>query len=113
MDQPLTPAMVIGFLTFLTLLAGLWWRVETRISAGSKDAMKKADEAFQKAELSQSQLNDFKLEVAGNYAKNGFLKDVENRLGQRFDAIVSELHGMRQDFNKVMVDTASRRNTQR
>ena len=113
MDQPLTPSIVLGFLTFLTLLGGLWWRVETRISAGSKEAQKKADEAMKKAETAHNQLNDFKLEVAENYAKNGFLKDVENRLGQRFDGIVSELHGMRQDFQKAMMDSATQRRTQR
>ncbi len=106
MDQALTPNAVMQIVGFLGLLAGLWWRVETRISSGSR-------EAIRKAEMAQSQLNDFKLEVAEKYAKNGFLKDVEDRLGQRFDAIVAELHGMRSDFNKAMVDSAKGNRTQR
>ena len=113
MDQALTLNSVYQLGLLLGLIAGLWWRVETRISSAATDALARADEAFKKAELAHSQLNDFKLEVAQNYAKNGFLKDVEDRLGERFDAIVGELHGMRQDFNKAMVEMASHNSSKR
>ena len=84
-------------------LLTLWWRVETRVSAGAKDAMNKAQQV-------EAALNDYKLDVAENYAKNGFIRDVENRLGARFDAIVAELHGLRTDFQKAMVDMANNNN---
>lgn len=113
MDQALTLNSIYQLGLLLALIAGLWWRVETRISASSTEALKTADEAQAKSETAQSQLNDFKLEVAQNYARNAFLKDVEDRLGERFDAIVGELHGMRQDFNKAMVEMAGQRRTQR
>jgi hypothetical protein len=112
MNEALTLTSIGQLLALLAALAALWWRVETRISQGSVDAMDRANSAMSKAELAHSQLNDFKLEVAENYAKNGYLKDVEGRLIQRFDAIVTELHGMRTDFNKAMVEMASqKRNT--
>lgn len=50
--------------------------------------------------------NDFKLEVAKSYASITYLKDVEDRLGERFDKIVEELHGMRQDVQTAIVDIA-------
>lgn len=114
MNEALTLTSVGQLLGIIGALVALWWRVETRISQGSVDAMERAIKAEAKAEIAHSQLNDFKLEVTENYAKNGYLKDVEARIIQRFDAIVSELHGMRQDFNKAMVDMAGqKRGTQR
>jgi hypothetical protein len=99
-DQPLTLPDVATMLTVLTLVGGLWYRVETRVSSVSKSAL-------EKAEKTADQLSDYKLEVAENYAKNGFIRDVEDRLGKRFDAIVDELHGMRQDFQNALMEAAS------
>jgi hypothetical protein len=109
MNEVLTLTSIYQLGGLLTLIAGLWWRVETRISSGSLEAIRRAEAAQDKADLAHSQLNDFKLEVAENYARNGYLKDVEGRLIQRFDAIVHELHGMRTDFNKAMVEMAGQR----
>jgi hypothetical protein len=84
----------------------LWWRVETRVSSGAVKALKKAEQV-------ENDFNKFKLEVAENYAKNGFIRDVEQRLGERFDNIVKELHGMRDDFQKAMIDMAKSSNSRR
>lgn len=70
------------------------------------DAMNRADRAFEKAEKAQIDLSTYKLEVAEKYAKNELLKAMEESLLKRFDAIVTELHGMRTDFNKAMVAMA-------
>jgi uncharacterized membrane-anchored protein YhcB (DUF1043 family) len=84
----------------------LWWRVETRVSSGAIKAQAKAEQV-------EKDFNAFKLEVAKNYATNGFIRDVEERLGERFDKIVAELHGMRSDFQKAMVDMAKNSNSRR
>jgi hypothetical protein len=107
MNEALTLTSIGQLFVIIGALAGLWWRVETRISQGSIDAMKRANEAIEKVDLAQIQISDFRLEVAENYAKNGYLKDVETRIIQRFDAIVSELHGMRTDFQTAMLDLAT------
>jgi hypothetical protein len=99
--QQVAAAEVIAVLTMLSAVLGLWWRVETRISSGAIEAMKKAREV-------EVALHEYKVEVVENYAKNGFIRDVESRLGQRFDAIVDELHGLRQDFQAAMVDMAKK-----
>ena len=97
--------LTVGDLTVLIGLVGavlgLWWRIETRVSGSAK-------EALTKAQAVETALHDYKLEVAENYAKNGFIRDVEHRIGERFDKIVDELHGMRTDFQKAMVDLAAK-----
>ena len=105
-NQALTIADIATILAVFTALAGLWYRVETRVSSGAKEAMAKAQDVGR-------ELNEYKLEVAENYAKNGFIRDVEQRLGERFDKIVEELHGMRDDFQKAMLDMAARRSSSR
>ena len=95
-DQSITLPDISTMLTVVTLGAGLWYRVETRVSAVSKDALQKAEDAI-------GDLAKFKLEVSENYARNGFIRDVEDRLGKRFDAIVDELHGMRTDFHNAIM----------
>jgi hypothetical protein len=99
-SQVLTFADVTMLLGLVGAVLGLWWRVETRVSTGAKEAMAKALQV-------EKDLQDYRLEVAENYAKNGFIRDVEHRLGERFDNIVKELHGMREDFQKAMIDMAS------
>lgn len=112
MNEALTLTSVGQILVIIGSMAALWWRVETRISQGSIDAMNRAIKAELKAEIAQIQLNEFKLEASENYARHGYLKDVEARIIQRFDAIVNELHGMRTDLNKAMVEMAGqKRNT--
>lgn len=112
MNEALTLTTIAQILPIIAALMALWWRVETRISQGSIDAMNRALKAELKSELVAAELNAFKLEASENYAKHGYLKDVEARIIQRFDAIVTELHGMRTDFNKAMVEMAGqKRNT--
>ena len=110
MNEAITLSSLAQFLGLLVLLGGLWYRVETRISAGAMRAQEKADlVAVQLGlyrEMSNDLLNKFKLEVAETYARTGYLKDVEARLISRFDAIVEELHGIRADFHEAMMRLA-------
>lgn len=96
----LTIAEATPLLAFVVAILGLWWRVETRISAGAVKAQAKADAV-------EADLARYKTEVADNYVKVGYLKDVEGRLGARLDKIVDELHGMRGDFQEAIVKIAS------
>ena len=98
-DHAITLTDISLLLGILTLMAGLWYRLETRVSTAARDAL-------DKAELVEDTLQKYKLEVAENYAKQTFIREVETRLVERFDAVVAELHGMRGDFQKAMVDMA-------
>ena len=113
MNEALTLGSLSQFIVMGLGILGLWWRVEHRVSAGANRAQEKADlVAAQLAlfrEMSAQNLNDFKLEVAEYYAKSDYIKNVEDRLIQRFDAIVKELHGMREDIQEAMVKMAETR----
>lgn len=116
MNEAITLTSLAQMLGLVAIIGGLWYRVETRISSGAIRAQEKADLvaghlAIYK-EMTAQDLNKFKLEVAENYARNGYLKDVEARLISRFDAIVEEIHGMRADFQEAMVKMAETRNAE-
>ena len=96
MNDPINLTTLIEVATFLGGLLVLWWRVENRVSKPATDAIEKAEHIL-------SELNDFKLEVARNYPRYDVIKDVENRMGARFDAVVAEIHGMREDIQQAMV----------
>ena len=104
-DQVLTLGDIALLVTILGGVGALWYRVETRVSQPAKDAAARA-------ELALSQLASFKLEVAENYAKNGFIRDVEERLGKQLDAIVQELHGMRRDVQDALVKAMTKNTTE-
>jgi hypothetical protein len=105
-EHVITFADISFFVVFLSAAAGLWYRVETHVS-------KSATAALAKIEIVEKALNEYKLEVAENYAKQTFIRDVEQRLAGRFDDVVAELHGMRQDFQKAVVDMAKSGSTRR
>lgn len=100
MNGPITLVDISVLLGVLAIVAGFWYRLETRVSSAAK-------EALTKAQAVEAALQAYKLEVAENYAKNSFIRDVEHRLGERFDKIVDELHGLREDLQQAMLDMAS------
>jgi hypothetical protein len=87
-------------------VATLWWRVETRISTGAKEAIMKAD-------LALSENAKLRLDLASNYADKNHIKEVEGRLLDRLDGLVEELHGMRQDFQAAILKMAGTSNPAR
>lgn len=106
MTGAITWEQIAFILGLLTALGGLWYRVETRISKGAVAAQFVADAALASAAKAHENLHAFRLEVAENYAKGDLIKDVETRVLQRIDAVVTELHGMRKDFQDAMMKMA-------
>ena len=116
MFDPATPLtgndviMVAGGITSLILV---WLRFEARLGAIAGPAKQLATDAVAKADKNAELLASYRLEVAENYAKHTFIRDVEERLGGRFDAMTLELHGLRQDFQDAMIAVASAARRQR
>ena len=110
MFDPATPltgtdvAMVAGGIVSLVMV---WFRFEARLGMIAGPAKQLAIDAMAKADANAELLASYRLEVAENYAKHTFIRDVEERLGSRFDAMTSELHGLRQDFHDAMIAVAS------
>lgn len=95
----------------LSALGALWWRVENRVSQGSVDAMKRANEAMEKIalvhaqmimkdEMAQRELHAFRLEVVEKYAKTSMLSEIETN-------ILSEFREFRKDFHDAMLKLAA------
>jgi len=72
------------FITGLTLLLTVWWRIEVRIR-GVED--KDADE---RAKLSR-EFQDYKLHVAENYASYETVKEIEKSVRDLPDVVVKRI----------------------
>ena len=107
MTGAITWEQLAFFIGLCVALLTLWYRVETRISKSALEAKIVAETALKTASDAHTNLHNFKLEVAENYAKGDFIKDVERRVISRIDALVQEIHGMRKDFQDAIVKMAS------
>lgn len=94
MDQTLTLNVIVGLTVIFGALAGVWWRVDSRIKESANDTMDRADRAFEKAEKAQIDLSTYKLDVAEKYATAVSMKEVEERLVTAIDNLTKAMNEM-------------------
>lgn len=84
----LTTEIVIFFVSTSSFLAGIWWRVESRIRAAER-----------LADAVEKNLQSYKLEVEQRFAQRGALKEVEERLIKEIDGLRDDLKGVARALN--------------
>lgn len=116
MSGPITFADLASLVGLIVALAGLWWRLEAAISKVRDDAQKKIDavtaEAQRNIDAVRADLAEYKTEVAKDYARNGYLRDLEDRVLKRIDGLTTEIHGLRSDISdavKILATQPKRR----
>lgn len=111
MDQQVTLQMVIFFITVVSALAGIWWRIEARIEKTiaatdktatalaealkevKQDCHSEAQAAHSSAVLVGQQLAEFRLHCAETYVPKAGLKEMRDELvGRIGDVKVSVDH---------------------
>lgn len=80
----LTITDIIAFITIAGALAGLWYRIEQSIGKVRDD------------------LAAYKVTVAEDYAKNGYIRDVESRVITQISNVAKEIHGLRESMEEFM-----------
>lgn len=84
------------FIAQIVAIAGLvalvWGKVAARIAAAEERALAVSKE-----------LASYKLEVANDYARNGYIKDVEGRLIGQIKNVAEEIHKLREAIEKLMM----------
>ena len=80
MSIPITGEIILLFLAILGPIAGLWWRLEARLTM--------QDEA--RSELAK-ELNDYKYFVAQNHVTSAALQKTEDRIMSAFAKLESQL----------------------
>ena len=91
MTGAITWEQVIGLIAIFGALGGVWLRIERALAAVSAAAGAKHDAL-------RAELNEFQIKVASEYARNGYIRDVEERVLKRIGEVVSELHLLRTDL---------------
>lgn len=109
MSGALTITDIIALLTLFSLLGGLWWRIEAAITKVREDGDKRIAALAEHVSANnkaladfKTELADYKTEVAKEYARNGYLRDVEERVIKRIDSIASDIHGLRQEIGDAV-----------
>jgi hypothetical protein len=100
MTGAITWEQLLFFVVLCGALGALWYRVETRISHAATEAQASADRAL-------ASLNEFKIQVAREYASIVDIKDVENRVILRLDELCKELHSLRQEIHEAVLKFAT------
>lgn len=96
----ITAELVTLFITVFGALAGVWWRVESKINIARKEAIDVANSAARRADEAAKGLADHKLFAAENFVtKAGMTEAVNrineaiNRLTDRIDVLIRENSG--------------------
>jgi outer membrane protein TolC len=102
MTGAVTVEQVLAFVTLASALFGLWLRIERAIAAARAKAAGDAEKL-------QREISDFREKVAEEYARVGFIKDVDARSAAQFKILTDEIHKLRESFERYMMTKGSRR----
>lgn len=107
----LTFADLTALVGLIAAIAALWWRIEAAISKVKDEGDKRTDHLSKALAEQATALADYKTEVAKDYARNGYLRDVEERVLKRIGEVVSEIHGLRTEIGEAVkaLATSSKR----
>jgi chromosome segregation ATPase len=102
MDGAITWQALTGLLGLAVTLAGFWRAMTGHITRRLDAADAQAKSLGSKIEDASKELAAYKLTVAEEYAKVGYLRDVETRLLARIGEVANEIHGLRGDIKEAM-----------
>lgn len=93
----------VGFIIVVIIfLSGLWWRVESAISAAKSEALKKAEHAATVALFVQTQLAEHKLHVAETYITKAGLKETTEQIMGAVAAVKASVDNMNLRMDRVI-----------
>ncbi|MFK8250182.1 hypothetical protein [Ancylobacter terrae] len=87
MTGPITWEMATALCLILGAIAGVWWRIENRITQAVGGAHTSATAAGAQALLAQQQLSEFKVQVAETYARRHDLREMRDEIIGRLDRL--------------------------
>jgi hypothetical protein len=101
-EQALTIADLTTLLGLVTAVGALWWRIEQAIKAVKTEVDADISDIRKELKSVDADLRSFKTEVAKEYARNGYIRDVEERVLARVGEVVSEIHGLRAEISEAV-----------
>lgn len=82
------------FLTSVTIILGVWYRIDGKMEKIRDEAKKAASDASDKAIAAERELASFKLKVTEEYASWDTVRAIEARLTERMDGISDQMMRM-------------------
>jgi uncharacterized membrane-anchored protein YhcB (DUF1043 family) len=96
-----------------SLLIGIWKVVAGRMEGIRTEARASVEALEEELAKATSELGAFKLQVAQEYARTGYIKDVEVRLTESMGALTREIHSMNSRIDKVLTTLVEQQQPQR
>jgi hypothetical protein len=91
MEGSITWQHVMVFIAAAGALLALWARLEVIVTSLREENRRTRDE-----------LIAHKVHVAQEYARNGYIREVEDRVIKRIGEVVSEIHSLRMEINNAV-----------
>lgn len=113
MQAFVTWEMVAFAVAMLSAVAGVWWRIETRIDRAKAEAVERADQirhdmevriqaAAAQASLSGSQLAEFKVHAAETYVSRDSVREMKDEIMGAFRDMKSGVDHMNSRLDRVI-----------
>lgn len=87
----ITGELVTLFLAVMGALAGVWWRVESKITAAREDAIKVANVAIAAASEASKDLAAHKIYAAETFSTKAGLTEALNRVHDALDKLADRI----------------------
>jgi len=101
-DAPITLQSIVAALAVFGSLAGLWFRIDSRIKSSS-------DELSRTIETTRKDVEALRLELMRDYASMNHLEKVESRLISSLDRLTEEVTKLREAWAGTKAVTRSNR----
>lgn len=96
-----------------SLLIGIWKVVAGRMEGIRSEARASIEALEEDLVKATGELAAFKLQVAQDYAKNGYIKDVEIRLTESIGSLTREIHALNSRIDKVLTSLLEQQQPQK
>lgn len=112
MTGAVTWETVFALIVLVSVIAGVWWRIEGRIDRAMKtvsdEANTRANAAHSTASLVSSQLAEFKLEAARSYVSKDDVQQVRDEILGAVGGVRTSLDRINERLDRVVENNAKR-----
>lgn len=101
MSGAITWEQILFFFGLLSLVAGIWWRVEGKIDKGKLESSTVAAAANALASLTRQELADHKLHVSETYATKAGMQEQTSQLLRAIEGVGGRIDGVHERLDRM------------
>lgn len=107
MSGAITWEQILFFFGLLSLVAGVWWRVEGKIEKGKSEASTVAAAASALSALNRQELADHKLHVAETYVTKVGMQEQTSQIMKAIESVGNRIDGMNERLDRAFEHSAA------